>query len=128
KVLPVLVHGDASFSAQGVVTETLNLSQTRGYGVGGTLHLILNNQIGSTVSHPRDARSTLYCTDTARAIDAPIVHVNADDPDAVVFVAQLATDYRMKFGADIVVDHVSYHCHGCFTGDDLMITRPAIER
>ncbi len=127
KVLPVLVHGDASFSAQGVVTETLNLSQTRGYGVGGTLHLILNNQIGSTVSHPRDARSTLYCTDTARAIDAPIVHVNADDPDAVVFAAQLATDYRMKFGADIVVDHVSYRRHGHFTGDDPTITRPAMQ-
>ena len=127
KVLPVLVHGDASFSAQGVVTETLNLSQTRGYAVGGTLHLILNNQVGSTVSHPRDARSTLYCTDTARAIDAPIVHVNADDPDAVVFAAQLATDYRMKFGADIVVDHVSYRRHGHFTGDDPTITRPAMQ-
>src|SRR5256714_2080834 len=127
KVLPVLVHGDASFSAQGVVTETLNLSQTRGYGVGGTLHLILNNQIGSTVSHPRDARSTWYCTDPARAIDAPIVHVNADDPDAVVFVAQLATEYRMKFGADIAVDHVSYRRHGHFTGDDPTITRPAMQ-
>jgi 2-oxoglutarate dehydrogenase E1 component len=127
KVMPVLVHGDASFSAQGVVTETLNLSQTRGYGVGGTLHLILNNQIGSTISHPRDARSTLYCADIARAIDAPIVHVNADDPDAVVFAAQLATDYRMKFGADIVVDHVSYRRHGHFTGDDPTLTRPAMQ-
>jgi 2-oxoglutarate dehydrogenase E1 component len=127
KVMPVLVHGDASFSAQGVVTETLNLSQTRGYGVGGTLHLILNNQIGSTVSHPRDARSTLYCADIARAIDAPIVHVNADDPDAVVFAAQLATDYRMKFGADIVVDHVSYRRHGHIMGDDPTLTRPAMQ-
>jgi 2-oxoglutarate dehydrogenase E1 component len=128
KVMPVLVHGDASFSAQGVVAETLNLSQTRGYGVGGTLHLILNNQVGSTVSHPGDARSTLYCTDTARAIDAPVVHVNADDPDAVVFAGQLASDYRMKFGADIVVDHMSYRRDGHFGGDDPTLTRPAMQR
>src|SRR4030081_2931431 len=104
--MPILMHGDSSLSAQGVVTETLNLSQTRGYGVGGTLHLILNNQVGSTVSHPGDARSTLYCTDTARAIDAPIAHVNGDDREALVCAAQLEPDYLMKFGADIVVDHV----------------------
>ncbi len=128
KVMPVLVHGDASFSAQGVVTETLNLSQTRGYGVGGTLHLILNNQIGSTISHPRDSRSTLYCADIARAVDAPIVHVNADDPDAVMFAAQLATDYRMKFGADIVVDHIGYRRYGHFVGDDPTMTQPAMQR
>jgi 2-oxoglutarate dehydrogenase E1 component len=128
QVMSVLVHGDASFSAQGVVTETLNLSQTRGYGVGGTLHLILNNQIGSTVSHPRDSRSTLYGADIARAIDAPIVHVNADDPDAVVFAAKLATDYRMRFGADIVVDHVGYRRHGHFGTDDPTMTRPAMQR
>jgi 2-oxoglutarate dehydrogenase E1 component len=127
KVMAVLVHGDASFSAQGVVTETLNLSQTRGYGVGGTVHLILNNQIGSTVSHPRDSRSTMYCSDTARAVDAPIIHVNADDPDAVVFAAQLATDYRMKFGADIVVDHIGYRRYGHFIGDDPTITQPAMQ-
>ena len=128
QVMPVLVHGDASFTAQGVVTETLNLSQTRGYGVGGTLHLILNNQIGSTVSHPKDARSTLHGADIARAIDAPIVHVNADDPDAVVFAAKLATDYRMRFGADIVVDHVGYRRHGHFAADDPTMTRPAMQR
>jgi 2-oxoglutarate dehydrogenase E1 component len=128
QVMSVLVHGDASFSAQGVVTETLNLSQTRGYGVGGTLHLILNNQIGSTVSHPRDSRSTLYGADIARAIDAPIVHVNADDPDAVVFAAKLATDYRMRFGADIVIDHVGYRRHGHFGTDDPAMTRPAMQR
>ena len=128
RVMPVLVHGDASFSAQGVVTETLNLSQTRGYGVGGTLHLILNNQIGSTVSHPGDSRSTLYGADMARAVDAPIVHVNADDPDAVVFAAELATDYRMKFGADIVVDHMGYRRHGHFGADDPTMTRPAMQR
>jgi 2-oxoglutarate dehydrogenase E1 component len=128
KVMPILIHGDASFSAQGVVTETLNLSQTRGYGVGGTLHLILNNQIGSTISHPRDARSTLFCADLARAIDAPIIHVNADDPDAAVAVAKLATQYRMQFGADVVVDHVSYRRHGHFGSDDPTMTQPAMQR
>jgi 2-oxoglutarate dehydrogenase E1 component len=128
KVMPVLIHGDASFSAQGVVTETLNLSQTRGYGVGGTVHLILNNQIGSTVSHPRDARSTLFCADLARAIEAPIIHVNADDPDAAVAVARLATGYRMKFGEDIVVDHIGYRRCGHFGGDDPTQTRPAMQR
>ena len=128
KVMPILMHGDASFSAQGVVTETLNLSQTRGYGVGGTLHLILNNQIGSTVSHPRDSRSTLSCADVARAVDAPIVHVNADDPDAVVFAARLATGFRATFGADIVVDHVGYRRYGHFVRDDPTITQPAMQR
>ena len=127
-VMPVLIHGDASFSAQGIVPETLNLSQTRGYGTGGTLHLILNNQIGSTVSHPRDSRSTQYCTDLARAIDAPIVHVNADDPDAVVAAARLATEFRMIFGADIVVDHVGYRRHGHFGADDPKVTQPALQR
>ena len=128
RVMPILMHGDASFSAQGIVTETLNLSQTRGYGVGGTLHLILNNQIGSTVSHPRDSRSTLSCADVARAVDAPIVHVNADDPDAVVFAARLATGFRATFGADIVVDHVGYRRHGHFFRDDPTITQPAMQR
>jgi len=128
KVMPILLHGDASFSAQGIVTETLNLSQTRGYGVGGTLHLILNNQIGSTVSHPRDSRSTLSCADVARAVDAPIVHVNADDPDAVVFAARLASAFRATFGADIVVDHVGYRRHGHFVRDDPTFTQPAMQR
>jgi 2-oxoglutarate dehydrogenase E1 component len=128
KVMPILVHGDASFSGQGVVAETLNLSQTRGYGVGGTLHLILNNQIGSTVSHPRDARSTRFCADLARAIDAPIIHVNADDPDAAVAVVRLATAYRMQFGADIVIDHVGYRRHGHFGSDDPTMTQPAMQR
>ena len=128
KVLAILIHGDASFSGQGVVPETLNLSQTRGYSVGGTLHVILNNQIGSTVSHPRDARSTVFCADLARAIDAPIIHVNGDDPDAAVAVARLATEYRMKFGVDIVVDHVGYRRHGHFGGDDPTMTQPATQR
>ena len=127
-VMAVLVHGDASFSGQGVVPETLNLSQLRGYGTGGTLHLILNNQIGSTVSHPRDARSTHYCADLARAIDAPIVHVNADDPDAVAAVGRLATEYRMTFSADFVVDHIGYRRHGHFGADDPRVTQPAMQR
>jgi len=128
KVLPVLVHGDGSFSGQGVVAETFNLAQTRGYGVGGTVHVILNNQVGSTVSHPRDQRSTLYCADLARGFDAPIVHVNADDPEAVVAAARLATEFRMKFGADIVVDHVGYRRYGHWVGDDPTMTRPAAQR
>ena len=128
KVLPVLIHGDASFSGQGIVTETFNLAQTRGYGVGGTLHVILNNQIGSTVSHPRDQRSTLHCADVARAFDAPILHVNADDPEAVVAAARLATEFRMRFGADIVVDHIGYRRHGHFGGDDPTMTQPATQR
>ena len=128
KVIPILIHGDAAFSAQGIVTETLNLSQTRGYGVGGTLHLILNNQIGSTNSNPRDSRSTLYCADIARAIDAPIVHVNADDPDAVVAAARMAIEYRTKFGADFVVDLVGYRRHGHAGGNDATITQPAMQR
>jgi 2-oxoglutarate dehydrogenase E1 component len=128
KVLPVLVHGDGSFSGQGVVAETFNLAQTRGYGVGGTVHVILNNQVGSTVSHPRDQRSTLYCADLARGFDVPIVHVNADDPEAVVATARLATEFRMKFGADIVVDHVGYRRYGHWVGDDPTMTRPAAQR
>jgi 2-oxoglutarate dehydrogenase E1 component len=128
KVMPILIHGDASFSGQGVVTETLNLSQTRGYSVGGSVHLILNNQIGSTISHPMDSRSTPYCGDFARAIDAPILHVNADDPEAVVFAARLAAGYRQKFGADIIVDHVGYRRHGHFGGDDPTMTQPAMQR
>ena len=128
RVLPVLIHGDASFSGQGVVAETLNLSQTRGYGVGGTLHVILNNQIGSTVSHPRDQRSTLHCADIARAFDAPILHVNADELEAVLAAARLATEFRQRFGADIVVDHVGYRREGHFGGDDPTMTRPAMQR
>lgn len=128
KVLPILVHGDAAFSAQGIVTETLNLSQTRGYGVGGALHLIVNNQIGSTNSNPRDLRSTLHCADIARAIDAPILHVSADDPDAVVDAARMGIEFRTKFGVDFVVDLVGYRRHGHAGGDDSAITQPAMQR
>ncbi|HTS23415.1 MAG TPA: 2-oxoglutarate dehydrogenase E1 component [Casimicrobiaceae bacterium] len=128
KVLPVIVHGDGSFCGQGVVAETFNLAQTRGYGIGGTLHLILNNHVGSTISHPRDQRSTLYCADLARAFDAPVLHVNADQPEAVVVTAAIATEFRMKFGADVVVDHVGYRRYGHWVGDDPTLTRPATQR
>jgi 2-oxoglutarate dehydrogenase E1 component len=128
KVLPVLVHGDGSFSGQGVVAETFNMAQTRGYGIGGTLHVILNNQIGSTIWHPRDQRSTLSCADLARAYDAPIVHVNADNPEAVVIAIRIATEFRQKFNADIVVDHIGYRRYGHWVGDDPTLTRPAMQR
>ena len=124
-VLPVLLHGDAAFAGQGIVAETLNLSRLRGFSTGGTIHVVVNNQIGFT-TNPAEARSTLYATDVAKMIQVPIFHVNGDDPEAVTHVVKLAFSYRQRFGEDVVIDLMCYRRHGHNEGDDPSFTQPLL--